>query len=143
MSNFVRVSLLAMAVALSYARTVPKIQYDDAKAYVTLPVNLSVNVDTFLQMGEHVVAALADKSPVNIILKGYVISSSNMREVMRVQYILQRLERRMHAAMPNASFAIAAVEKVSEHQLLPAWRMSTANTVPSAYIAIIIQPIIN
>lgn len=142
MNKLAKLCVMVMAMGSVCAQMNPKIQYDEAQAYVTLPVNVSTNVETFLTMGQHVASALADK-PVSILLKGYVTDKSSLRETIRVQYILQRLERRMQSAMPGSVFATDVVETVLDQQLLPAWRVSTANTIPSAYIAIIIQPIMS
>lgn len=122
------------------ARVAPRTAYDRMEAWVTLPVSLSTRMEDFLAMGEGVVRAVASH-PVRIELKAYVLERTPMRERMYVQSVVQRLERRMHAALPGVSLAVSSLDEVPEARLLPAWRMSTVRTVPRAYVAIVVHPV--
>lgn len=132
---------LILLVAVN-AKLHPVLQYDQAQIYVTLPITSATSDTTILSMGQKLIAALYEKN-VNIVLHGYVTKDTAIQDRLRMQYIMQRLERRMSLSLPHVRFISTVIDEVYEEKLLPAWQVSVAKTKPKAYIAIIVQPIIN
>ena len=132
-----------MALALCcfvYAKSIDKVQYDEAQALVTLPINISTSDKDCVQMAKRVISALGDKQ-VSIVLKGYVTESISLREKSHALFVLQRLQRYLDRKLPGGQMTTLSLEIVPMAKMLPAWRMSTAKTIPFGYIAVIITPL--
>jgi len=139
-----RINALCMVCVLlchiAYARMLPVVQYDEAQAYIMLPINIGTRQNDFFNMAKKVVAALKTEQ-VAITVKGYVTLRATLRDQAHTQYIAQQLARYLNKYTPHAQITTSAVVSVPEEQLLPAWQMSTAKTIPSGYIAIIVTPL--
>ena len=139
-----KINALCMACVLLchivYARMLPVVHYDEAQAYIMLPINISTHQSDFFAMAKKVVAALKNDQVV-ITVKGYVTPSSTLRDKAHTQYIAQQLARYLNERTPHAQITTSVVVSVPEEHLLPAWQMSTAKTIPSGYIAIIVTPL--
>lgn len=139
MVNFKAWRWMAVLCVMALAELQPKMQYHQGEIYLTLPVTLGSNTQTFLSLTNRVLKSVQGHVA-NLSIRAYVSDRAQPSEVLQAQGLIQKMERYVRRKNPEIRSVHTEMIYVPNAQHLSAWKMSFSQTVPSVYIAIMVEP---